>query len=83
MTHICRQSLYSFTHAEEDTRVCACINTIFVCRTLLTGSIGSLLMEHYGWSVPFYVIGENWPFCSYKMERISAKPYRPKPNTVD
>ncbi|KAK7482245.1 hypothetical protein BaRGS_00026488 [Batillaria attramentaria] len=25
--------------------------------TLLTGSIGSLLMEHYGWQIPFYVIG--------------------------
>ncbi|KAL8590485.1 hypothetical protein ACOMHN_011698 [Nucella lapillus] len=27
------------------------------CGTLLTGSIGSLLMEWYGWSMPFYVIG--------------------------
>ncbi|XP_076440135.1 LOW QUALITY PROTEIN: voltage-gated purine nucleotide uniporter SLC17A9-like [Babylonia areolata] len=27
------------------------------CGTLLTGSIGSLLMELYGWQMPFYVIG--------------------------
>ena len=43
-------------------------NANFVCSTLLTGSIGSLLMEQYGWTVPFYAIGENLTLLHYGWE---------------
>ncbi|KAK7100474.1 voltage-gated purine nucleotide uniporter SLC17A9-like isoform X1 [Littorina saxatilis] len=36
------------------------------CGTLLTGSIGSILMDRYGWGMPFYVIGMCgilWMLC--------------------
>lgn len=56
-------------HTDERSLTISLIATGANCGTLLSGSVGSFLMEQFGWQKPFYVIGCSgllWAVVMYR-----------------